>query len=273
MACLSNLLLLAGAYPLWLAWQSNRRTSLRHAIGWAWLAWAGWVGVTALDSVALGGLEEGRYVALALTSCAGVAVLGARRPGVVAWDFVVLGLLAVMLLPLAERLLAGGPLLDPVQVIFLCATLAVGILNYVPTRLAPAALVLGLGCAWEVLALLAVSWLPRALVADTEPAGLAIAWTPLLALVAWRWRAQPAGDIDHMWRDFRDRFGVVWGQRLREQFNRAAANAGWPLHLGWRRLRVTTNVVPPEATAVFQALLKRFLGDDQAPAGFRPCDV
>jgi hypothetical protein len=43
-----------------------------------------------------------RYLALCLTGCVGVAVLGARRPGVGAWDFVLLGLLAVLLL------VAGG---------------------------------------------------------------------------------------------------------------------------------------------------------------------
>ena len=50
------------------------------------------------------------YTALSLTGCAGVAVLGARRPGVGPWNFVLLGLLAVMLLPLAEGLLSRGAL-------------------------------------------------------------------------------------------------------------------------------------------------------------------
>ena len=44
------------------------------------------------------------YLALCFTGCVGVAVLGARRPHVGAWHFVVLGLLGVMALPLVENM-------------------------------------------------------------------------------------------------------------------------------------------------------------------------
>src|ERR1700756_5554100 len=92
-----GVLLLSGFYPLYRAWRGAAGTTLRHSVVWAFLAWGGWCAAALLDgSPALG------YLALCLTACAGVAVLGARRPGVGAWDFVVLGLLAVLLLPLAE---------------------------------------------------------------------------------------------------------------------------------------------------------------------------
>ena len=96
------LLLLTGAYPLGRAWLANRRSSLAHALAWAALAWLAWLGVALAEAWGLGVPVAARYVALCLTGCAGVAVLGARRPGVVAWNFVVLGLLVVLLLPLAE---------------------------------------------------------------------------------------------------------------------------------------------------------------------------
>src|SRR5437868_1505128 len=85
---------LSGAAPLWAAARANRGTSLAYAVGWAWLAWMAW-------GLALfaGGPAAG-HLALGLTGCAGVAVLGARRPGAGAWNFVVVGLLAVVLLPL-----------------------------------------------------------------------------------------------------------------------------------------------------------------------------
>src|SRR5260370_5873652 len=38
------LILLTAAYPLWRAWQANRRTSLVQAVHWAIIAWAGWGG-------------------------------------------------------------------------------------------------------------------------------------------------------------------------------------------------------------------------------------
>ena len=53
---------------------------------WAGGAWAAWVATT----WAPGPLAT--YLALCLSACAGVAVLGARRPGVTAWNFVVAGL-------------------------------------------------------------------------------------------------------------------------------------------------------------------------------------
>src|SRR5205085_1522448 len=134
------LILLTAAYPLARAWLRHRRTSLAHALAWAAFAWLAWLGV--LSAVAFGGGEAvtGRYLALCLTGCAGVAVLGARRPGVAAWNFVVLGLLVVLLLPLAEgfgRLHLSWP-----RLLFLAGTLAVGFLNYLPTRLGPAALLM-----------------------------------------------------------------------------------------------------------------------------------
>ena len=72
--------------------------------------------------------------------------------------------------------------------------------------------------------------------------------------------------FDALWLDFRDRFGVVWGQRTREQFNRAAAHEGWPVALHWDGLVVEEGKTPPDAAelvAKLQALLKRFGPEDE----------
>src|SRR5262249_5208603 len=88
---------------IWSLWRANRQTSLSHAVAWGIAAWLAWVGVFLADDLGNGApTHTGRYVALCFTSAAGVAVLGARRPGVGAWNFVVAGLLAVLLLPIAE---------------------------------------------------------------------------------------------------------------------------------------------------------------------------
>src|SRR5580704_14943166 len=92
------LIYLTSVYPLALAWWSNRRTTLVHALSWALAAWTCWCGLFLQE-----GREAGRYLALCLTGCAGIAVLGARRPIVGAWNFVLVGLLAVLLLPLGEQ--------------------------------------------------------------------------------------------------------------------------------------------------------------------------
>ncbi len=251
---------LIGAYPLWRAWRANRYTSLCHAVAWAGAAWVAWGGMI-LVAVASGGTCEtgpAGYLALCLTGCAGVAVLGARRPGVGAWNFVIIGLLAVMLLPLAENILAQAASLDPLRIVFLAGTVAVVVLNYLPTRLASAGLLLGAGCALEILRL-----------AGQGDAAPFLSWW-LLALVpwagqaAWWLRPVPPSEFDAVWLDFRDRFGFLWGQRVREQFNRSAANAGWPVILRWQGLRLFPGkALPDSATqetmvATLRALLKRF---------------
>lgn len=262
------LLFLAGFYPLARAWQANRHTTLRPALAWAACALAAWsagVGGPAL------GLPEwavsmSRYLALCLTGCAGVAVLGARRPGVGAWNFIVAGLLAVLLLPLAEGL--GTLKLQAPHLAFLPVTLAAALLNYLPTRLGLAALALAAGCGVE-LADLANGPLPP----EGRVAGWALAAAaPWLALAALRLRPAPASEFDAVWLGFRDRFGFVWGQRLRDQFNRSAANAGWPVALTWAGLRPIGAGSPDPALplATLRAALKRFgptLPDESPPDG------
>ena len=265
-----GLIFLSGIYPLGLAWRGNRRTTLLQAINWAAAAWTAWLG-----TVLLSGPEAepwrrdlARYLALCLTGCAGVAVLGARRPGVAAWNFVLLGLLAVMLLPLVQVWLLGGQSLDIVRLLFLAATLAVGIFNYLPTRLGPGALLLALGCGWEVTAL---SGHATALSAQLlEPGWLCLGLAPWVASLAWRSAPAPRSEFDRIWLDFRNRFGVVWGQRVREQFNNAAGHAGWPVTLSWQGLVRLIGTAPmgteeqEEMEATLRALLKRF-GTEEPP--------
>src|SRR5437016_13832974 len=93
-------ILLTGVYPLWRAWRANRRTSLIQALHWAILSWVAWgLALLVADRWPAESAKVTCYLALCLTGCAGVAVLGARRPGLGAWNFVVLALLAINLLP------------------------------------------------------------------------------------------------------------------------------------------------------------------------------
>jgi hypothetical protein len=261
MLTVCGLLFLSGAYPLGCAWRANRQTSLAHAVAWAWAAWLLW-GCVPLVAALDGGtaVNAVRYVAVGVTGCAGVAVLGARRPGVAAWNFVVLGLLAVLLLFLAEGLLVGGELqLSPVRTLFLALVLGVGTLNYLPTRAGAAALVLGVGSALELATLMDGG--------SVEPFGcypeVLLLLVPWLAWAGLPHRMADAGEAERMWRDFRDRFGMVWGQRLREQFNRAAANAGLLVELRWSGLgsvsgRELSDADRGASLAILKALTKRF---------------
>jgi hypothetical protein len=255
---------LTGVYPLGQAWQANRRTTLLQAVNWAIAAWAAW---GLLLGLAVRGTSEpelasARYLALCLTGCASVAVLGARRPGVGAWNFVLLGLLAVMLLPLVEQLLMGVQTLDIFRKIFLAGTLAIGVLNYLPTRLGPAALLAGGGCTLELLALFTGETSTERL--EIVVGRMCVALSPWVGWLMMRRRSLTRSEFDQLWSDFRDRFGVVWAQRLREQFNRSAANANWPVHLYWQGLHVIAGATLPDKStrstivATLRALLKRF---------------
>ncbi len=210
---------------------------------WAGCAWAAWVAAAWVGAAWPGvDMRLSRYVALCLTGCAGVAVLGARRPVAGAWNFVVASLLVVLLWAVAEGW--GDPRLNVFNATFLSAALAVGMLNYLPTRTAAAVLPVGAACAVEFCIVLhglePARWDPFCL------ALLAVA--PWLGLAALRHRPPPAAAFDREWRDFRDRFGAVWGLPARDQFNRAAAHAGWGVVLEWQGLRITAGVCRPRPT-------------------------
>jgi hypothetical protein len=249
-------LFLTGYYPLLLALRSNRNTTLRQPLLWAALAWVAWTGVAWSPVLRLGqDVRLGHYGALCLTGCAGIAVLGARRPGAAAWNFVVVGLLAVMLLPILNGM--GELQLEPAQELFLAVTLAVPLLNYLPTRLGPAVVLLASGCALELIELMGVS-LPE--IARITGLGL-LAICPWTAWLALRRRGETRTEFDRLWLAYRDRFGFVWGQRMREQFNRAAHHACWAVQLRWRGLHATSPEAmpsPDESLKLLHAVLKRF---------------
>jgi hypothetical protein len=259
------LMMFSGLLPFGRAWWANRHTSLVQAIHWALMAWIAWMaalligaGMATADRV-----DPARYLALCLTGCAGIAVLGARRPYVGAWNFVVLGLLAVLLLPLLEGLLIRGQPPGALHFVFLGAILSVGILNYLPTRLLPAVLLLAAGEAGQMLLLIGADLEPSRRQAIRLVSQVCLIFVPWMA--QWSWRRQRAGanDFDRLWLHFRNRFGLVWAQRVREQFNRSAQNAGWPVYLTWRGLRRAGDepILPPAAAEMLETLtaaLKRF---------------
>lgn len=261
------LLYVSGAYPLLLALHANRRTSLLHALFWTLAAWMLW-GTVLLGRVLNWSADtdlRARYLALVLTGCAGVAVLGARRPGVAAWNFVVLGLLAVLMLPLAQGWLLGTPLqLGELYLLCLAGNLMVTVLNHLPTRLLPAALLLGVVCAWELAAVRA----------NLDPPWSrwpcpALALVPWLAWIAFRFHAVSLTAPDALWLSFRDRFGFLWAQRVREQFNNSMQHAGLGVRLRWSGLdwpEQSAEVVG-QVDAILRALLKRFLESDFKDVG------
>ncbi len=263
MDVLAALLLMAGTYPLAKALRANHSTTLRQPLLWALLAWAAWIGV-AWSRVLRPETEERLtiYSALCLTGCAGTAVLGARRPGAAAWNFVVIGLLAVLLLPILNGL--GEPRLETAQEVFLALTLIVPLVNYLPTHLGPGVVLAAAGCGWEMMRVMDGT-------AGKNALGLLLlAASPWTAWVLLAKRNGSATEFDLLWLAYRDRFGFVWGQRMREQFNRAAHHAGWPVVLRWGGLHPTVPQGSPDAAqlvAMLRAVVKRFGLDEEDSQG------
>jgi hypothetical protein len=173
---------------------------------------------------------------------------------------VVGGLLAVLLLPLAEG--RGELHKSPLQSIFLVVTLAALTLNYLPTRLGPAAVAFTGGCLCLAPDL---AWSTR-LPALQSAGWLAIVLSPWLAwVILWR-RNASLKTFDRLWLDFRDRYGLTWGLRVRDQFNRAATHAGWPAHLGWQGLvkagGADSDAEALEMESTLRSMLKRFGSTD-----------
>ncbi len=265
-------LFLYGVYVWLRAWFALRKTSLGHAAVWALVAWLGW------GAVLLYPAPPVRYLALCLTACAGVAVLGARRPHVMAWNFVVLALLAVLMLPWLEGLVLGHRQIGFLWITFLASLLLVVASNYLPTCLGPAAFVGGLGCGAQLLCLAYPPFASGTIVLASDLALLAI---PGIGQFCWTRRTlmelQQAFrpdvcltdrfeqfNFDRVWLGFRDRYGLVWSMRLREQFNHAARNAGHAVVLGWHGLtaeqaRALSDSAWAELRATLKALMKRFV--------------
>ena len=260
------LVFLTGGWPLARAWLANRGTALIQAIHWAIAAWLAWALTLLLgESVASQpDVDPARYLALCLTGCSGIAVLGARRPHVGAWNFVVLGLLAVLVWPLAEKIFANKESLGTLRFAFLGATVAVGILNYLPTRMVGASLLLALASAGEMIVLCAPELGADRLDAIDLLAQACLVLTPWTAWASWQGRSTPTNRFDQLWLHFRNRFGLVWGQRVREQFNHSARHAGWHVWLSWQGLRRAGLVTDPDLAAqedmvdTLKGLLSRF---------------
>lgn len=255
------LLTLSGISSAVLAWAvwCNARTSLLHAASWALAAAVTWC-VLGLSQVELASSNSPWFwIAFGMTAAPVVALLGARRPTVAAWNFVVVGFLATLLFPVLSNQLIGSDLATPFQFFFLGFTLLVGVVNYLPTRLMPAALLFAVGCSG--LLLHDAVW-PHTLSLDFHAACLLL--SPAVGMMLLRGK-RSADPFDDLWLRFRDRYGWLWAQRARDQFNHAARNAGWPVQLGWRGLvveRPATQEQRAEWLQTLRAVQKRFMDEE-----------
>ena len=256
-------------FPVGRSVRASRGLPLRPAAIWAGLA----VGL-AVGVAWAGPATAGRWAYLmALATLAGlISVFNARTPGGGAWAILMGLLVLIFLVPWWEGvgLARGGAGWDRFRLdmpwnMFFALLAGAGVTNYLPTRYGPAAALLGLGLTGVFAGLVA----PDTWFLAPDRAWRWGAW--FVAVAAWsalRTGQRPRPPLDPFmsrWLDFRDHWGVVWGLRVQERFNRAAQAAGWPFRLTWHGpvgLDPTNSTAIPEpADQTLAALLRRFVPD------------
>ena len=209
-----------------------------------------------------------RYTAAVGTFCPLIAVLGAKRPQDRGWQWVVASLWLVLLVPLAQAVASpSGTQLELVAAWrwLLWGFIAMGLLNYLPTRFALSALLVAAG---QVLLLG-----EPAAVAQELPATTRVAVALALFLVAYglaalrRFRAPPSLPQTARWLAFRDAWGAFWALRVLQRVNQTAELSHWPVRLQWSGVvfievaMLAVTLDPPIESALdqsFDALLRRF---------------
>jgi hypothetical protein len=224
---------------------------------WLVVAWLAWLVAFASPIWSLGNPPY-NYLAICCSACPAVAVLGARRPGVAAWNFVVAALLALLLMPLVEqRWDAANWQLDGPRAILVSVILLVGVGNYIRTRYAVPVLLAAATLGWNVLRLVRME-------APDWTHALSVFLPGLLAVSVWITASQlhpPRDALAALWLAFRDGYGFLWARRVQDQFNAAVKNAGGSESLTWRGVEPALkpgSLRQLELQALLQVTLKRF---------------
>lgn len=238
----------------------------------------------ALGSLALWGPLAGsdawqshaRHAAGISTFCPLMALLGAKRPQDRAWQFIVLSLAGVLLLPSLTSLVDRPDAvlsLHGARQWFLAILIALGLFNGVATRFWPSSV---LATAAQVVVLAPyLPWLEAAgesgMLAghSAYSAGMAcLAVAALLRAAGLPRRVRAEEPLDRLWLDFRDSYGAVWGLRVAERMSATGRIAGWPWRLGWNGFYAVdeaerTTPLSPETrlgmVRSLRALLRRFV--------------
>lgn len=213
-----------------------------------------------------------RFGAAALSFCPFVAVLGAKRPQHLAWNFVVLSLWGIVTLSALTALVmqrSNRFILGDARAWLLWVLILMGLINYLPTRNWVTALLVALGqvilFAPHLPLLRGNHWLANL------PAGPSVALFVLAIALAVTARGSKSASkqsasesFDRLWLDFRDLFGLLWGLRLQERVNAASTAAKWEVELNWNGF-AKKGVPAQHREALRQAmtgLLRRFVSHE-----------
>ena len=188
------------------------------------------------------GLSALRFAAVASTFCPLMAVLGAKRPQNRGWQWVVLTLWLVVAWPAVQAVLlpAGARIeLFIAWKLFLVGLVAVGMLNYLPTRNGGAAILVALGqlvllddYLWRWLPV-AAEWVWAAGLACFLLAAILAAFGHCARKGRLATAGRGIGEFDRRWLEFRDAYGALWALQIVARVNQTAELRDWPLRLAW----------------------------------------
>ncbi len=189
------------------------------------------------------GLDTLRFAIAATTLCPVMAVLGAKRPQDRGWQWIVLSLWVVVVWPAAQAVIL--PTGTHVELfiawkLFLLGLVAIGLLNYLPTRFWLSSFLVAVG---QLILFDSYLWRwnfhPSSL---TLPLAVAcfLAATIVATLHSWRNSTSPCpadspslDTYQQQWHTFRDAYGAFWALRILARVNETAALRHWPIRLTW----------------------------------------
>jgi len=192
-----------------------------------------------------------RYTAAVGTFCPLTAILGAKRPQDRGWQWVVASLWLVLLVPVAQAIASpGGTQLELFGAWrwLLWGFIAMGLLNYLPTRFALSALFVAAG---QVILLSAPTGIAQNLSPTTRIAAATALFLTACGLASLsRFRAPPSTlPQTTRWLAFRDAWGAFWALRVLQRVNQTAELSDWPVRLQWNGFVSTEAAAPPATLA------------------------
>ena len=210
-----------------------------------------------------------RFAVAASTLCPLVAVLGAKRPQDRGWQWIVLSLWLIVVWPAAQALAhPAGPrveLFTPWKM-FLAGLVAMGPLNYLPTRHWLASMLVAAGQLILLSDYLGISTLNEWQLPSALACFAIAAMTVALRRKEHGMTEQTLKDDTERWLRFRDGFGAFWAIRVMQRVNETAGLRNWPVRLAWTGFESATGEKSPELNKVqneeieqtFDTLLRRF---------------
>ena len=275
------IVLVTSMFPLGKAVLAARGTALPGAIWWATLAillaiLSQCIGLTETAESGRPSCGQWVYLSTFASLAAAISVLNARTPGSGAWAILMAILMVVFLVPWLE----GGSLartdqgwsrlrLSAPWTIFYGLLVVAGVTNFLATRYVWAATIFGLGLIAMFVGLVRTD-LPkpyRGMIWE------GVAWS--FGVTIWvaefsKDHTVSSSDLERLWIWFRDHWGVVWGLRTMERFNRTAEACDWSIRLAWQGIvrcdgftPAPTSGIPEEATSTLIALLRRFADNER----------